>query len=186
MTDPSSTPAWLEAVHDADDALGKLNREAEEIADRRAHAILRGVEASGRGGRDAVARRLFVRVGAVDKALARAKASNARPSFLPYDLLERLLELELAEVRPLTAEQWQAVGFLVRSRIIDQMWLHTPGELLAGEIEEATSDDGDLAGVDGAPLAAAARSWTRTQAIAVLEALREGDTTALPTTGQER
>ncbi|MER8237026.1 hypothetical protein [Streptomyces sp. NPDC094049] len=75
----TETPEWLLAVREADDASERLRREAEEVADRRAHAIARGVAAAGRGGRPVVAAQMRVTVGVVDRALARAKA-NPRPS----------------------------------------------------------------------------------------------------------
>ncbi|MFD5065748.1 hypothetical protein [Streptomyces sp. NPDC058394] len=175
-TPEQDTPDWLQDVWEADAAQGRLHRAAEEIADRRALAIARGVSEAGRGGRETVAVRLGSRVGAVDKALARARGA-ARPGHLPYDLTDRLFALEIAEVAPLTAPQWQALHGLVRSTVVDVTWLHDPAELLAGEVEDAEVD-----GVDTDDLAATVRSWTRAQTVAVLEALRQDvDLATLPT-----
>lgn len=176
----TDTPDWLTAVQEADIAAQFQRDEAERIANQRAHAIAQGVEQAGRGGRDIVAAQLGVRVGAVDKAIARAKA-NPQYSHLPGNLLERLFDLELADLKPLTHDQWQAIAFLVRGTVIDFTWLHTPAELLAFEIEDA-ADGGDLAGagVDCKELAATVRTWNRTQAIAVLEAIRQDAVDALP------
>ncbi|MEU9415952.1 hypothetical protein [Streptomyces sp. NPDC048272] len=168
------TPDWLRGVHGADRELGRLHRAAEEIADRRASNILLGVRTAGKGGRDTVAALLGTRVGAVDKAIARAKTAG-RPDYLPYDLLERILELELADVAPLTAGQWRALGWLIRGTVVDVTWLADPAGLLANEVEDA-----DLNGIDTTALAAAVRSWSRVQAIAVLEALRQ-ESDDLPT-----
>ncbi|MFJ5635088.1 hypothetical protein ACIQF5_20925 [Streptomyces goshikiensis] len=169
-------PTWLQEVWDADRALGNLHRDAEQIADRRALAIDRGVAEAGRGGRDVVASRLGTRVGAVDKAIARARGVE-RPGHLPYDLLDRLLALELAEVRPLTRAQWQGLRWLVRAIVVDVTWLDDPATLLADEMEAA-----ELDGIDTKELATTVRSWTRPQTVAVLETLRRlDDTTALPT-----
>ncbi|MFI8769554.1 hypothetical protein ACIGN6_32245 [Streptomyces sp. NPDC053792] len=175
-TPEQDTPDWLRDVQEADAAQGRLHRAAEEIADRRALAIARGVADAGRGGRDTVAARLGYRVGAVDKALARARGAT-RPGFLPYDLTDRLFTLEIAEVTPLTAGQWRALHWLTRSLVVDATWLHDPAGLLADEVEDALLDD-----VDTTALAEAVRSWTRVQTIAVLEALRQDvDLTTLPT-----
>ncbi|GAA1596215.1 hypothetical protein [Streptomyces globosus] len=175
-TPEQDTPEWLREVREADAAQDRLHRAAEEIADRRALAVARGVEEAGRGGRQSVAARLGTRVGAVDKALARARGA-ARPGFLPYDLNDRLFTLEIAEITPLTTGQWQALHWLTRSLVVDATWLHDPAGLLAGEVEDAVPD-----GADTAALAEAVRSWTRVQAIAVLEALRQDvDLTTLPT-----
>ncbi|MEW1912530.1 hypothetical protein AB0442_29525 [Kitasatospora sp. NPDC085895] len=180
MPPRSETPEWLTAVHEADVAADYLRDQAEQNADLRAHAIWRGVQEAGRNGRPAVADLLGVRVGAVDKAIARAKG-NPLHSHLPGNLLERLLDLELAEVPPLTTPQWQAIAHLVRATVVDVTWLHDPAGLLADEIQDA-GRAGDLDGIDTEALAAAVRTWRRTQTVAVLEAIRQDATDSLPTT----
>ncbi|MFE3557339.1 hypothetical protein ACFXKW_21090 [Streptomyces sp. NPDC059193] len=169
---------WIQEVDEADIAQEKLLRDAEEIADRRALAIARGVAESGRGGREAVAAQLGTRVGAVDKALSRARGA-AQPGYLPFDLLDRLLSMELNEITPLTASQWRAVHWLVRATVVDVTWLDDPASLLAAQVEEA-----ELEGVDTAGMGKVIRSWSRVQAIAVLETLRQNDSAeVLPARG---
>ncbi|RPE27261.1 hypothetical protein [Kitasatospora cineracea] len=162
--------------------------EAEQLADQKAHIVADLVAAERLAGADRpkdnprkrAADLLGVALGTVDKALARAK-DRPRPSFLPGNLLERLFDLEAAEIPPLTASNWQAIAHLVSGTIIDFTWLHSPGEMLAAELEDAAGEYGDLAGWDTAPLAAAVRSWRRTQVLAVLEAIRQGAVDSLPT-----
>lgn len=187
----SSTPAptdWPAAYREIGIRQDLQRDEAEQLADEKAHIVAEAVAEERRAGADnprdnprqRVADRLGVTLKTVDKALARAR-SNPRPNFLPGNLLERLFDLELAEIAPLTADQWQAIAHVVSGTIIDFTWLHSPGELLAQDLEEAGLDYGDLQGTDTAPLAAAARSWNRTQALAVLEAIRQNAVDALPT-----
>ncbi|MFJ3793863.1 hypothetical protein [Kitasatospora sp. NPDC090091] len=175
----TNTPEWLQAVQEADIEADLLRDKAEQVAVRRAHAIWRGVQETGPGGRDAAAAQLGTTVRAVDKAIARAKA-NPQYSHLPGNLLERLFDLEIADLKPLPADWWTAIAHLVRGTIIDSIWLDAPAELLAADLEEAALDGSDLQGWDTAPIAAAVRTWNRTQTLAVLEAIRQDATDTLP------
>lgn len=100
---------------------------------------------------------------------------------LPADWPERLLAVELAAIVPLPARLWQALAHLVRSTFIDAMWIEQPGELLASEVEEC---DG-IGETDRAEIAAAARFWSRAQALAVIDACQRHDLDALPTQPQD-
>ncbi|MFF4344299.1 hypothetical protein ACFY00_30770 [Kitasatospora sp. NPDC001540] len=191
----SSTPApasksvaeLLEAYQEIGLRQDLQRKKSEQLADEKAHLVAELVAVERRAGADLpkdnprkrAADLLGVALGTVDKALARAK-ERARPSFLPGNLLEQLLDLELAEVPPLRREQWQAIAHVVSGTVVDSTWLHNPGELLAWDLEEAGLEYGDLEGWDTAPLAAAARSWRRVQALAVLEAIRQGALDSLP------
>lgn len=170
MTD---TPQWLSEAFAAE-ARGEEARS--RAADDRARWIAKGVEEHGRGGRQHAADALGITVGQVDKALARARGLD-RPSFLPSadELLERLYALELAGVDPLPSPCWQVLRYVVRSTGVDVTWLHNPGDLLAQEVEDIDPDELP-AGVEQALLAQACRSWTRTQALAVMDAMsRDAD-----------
>ena len=61
--------------------------------------------------------------------------------------------------------------WVVRSTVVDDVWMEQPGELLAQEVEDIDPDE-LLAGVEQAALAQSCRSWSRIQALAVLDDLR--------------
>lgn len=158
-------PQWLnEAL--AAEARGEEARS--RSADDRARWIAKGVEEYGRGGRQKAADVLGITVGQVDKALARARGLD-RPSMLPPadELLERLYALELADLEPIPDAHWQVLRYLARTTPVDVTWLHNPGDLLAQEVEDIDPDELPP-GVEQAVLAQTCRSWSRTQALAVL------------------
>ncbi|MFC9730744.1 hypothetical protein ACFWGM_11255 [Streptomyces roseolus] len=74
------------------------------------------------------------------------------------------------------AADWQALAHIVRGGFVDFSWPKDSGVLLAGEIEGL---DDEYDGADA--LAAACRSWTRTQALAVIDAILHDDTAVPPT-----
>lgn len=168
MTD---LPLWL---REAETAKARGDEARSRAADDRARWILKGVEEHGRGGRQHAAGLLNISVGEVDKAIARARGldmSSMLPA--PEDLLERLYELELAELAPMPDSHWQVLRWVVRSTVVDAVWLERPGELLAQEVEDI--DPGELPeGLEQAALALTCRSWNRIQALAVLDSLRQG------------
>ncbi|GIH70360.1 hypothetical protein [Sphaerimonospora thailandensis] len=173
----NDTPLWL---REAEAAKARGEQARTRAADDRARWIAKGVEEYGRGGRTRAAELLGISVGEVDKALARARGL-ARPTMLPDtdELLERLYALELATLPPLPATGWQVLAHIVRGTIVDVTWLCDPGELLAQEVDDL--DPGEIpAGVDGVALAGACRAWSRTQALAVIDALAVGDLARLP------
>ncbi|MFN2636933.1 MAG: hypothetical protein ABR585_07905 [Gemmatimonadaceae bacterium] len=177
MTD---MPHWL---REAETAKARGDEARSRAADDRARWIAKGVEEYGRGGRKRAADELGISVGEVDKALARARGLE-RLTTLPdaEELLARLYALELAEVPPLPAEHWEVLRHLVRSTALDSAWLHSPGDLLAQEVEDLESDEVP-ADVTQA-LTQACRSWSRTAALAVLDALARGEHADLPTVEQ--
>lgn len=165
----NDTPLWQ---READAAKARGEEARTRAADDRATWILKGVEEHGRGGRLKVADMLGITVGEVDKALARARGLD-RPSILPAadELLEQLYALELAELPSMPDAHWQVLRHLVRSTVVDVTWLHNPGELLAQEVEDVDPDELP-AGVEQAGLARRCRSWSRIQALSVLDDLR--------------
>ncbi|MFV8133224.1 hypothetical protein [Streptomyces syringium] len=177
---PPAHPVW-QATLDAALARNAIDTEraAEAVtkfADDRAAAILAAVEQAGRGGREAVAAHLQITVGAVDKALKRARSPRSPSQTLPFDTLSRLFAAERADLKPLPARWWQALSFIVRGTVIDLTWITEPGELLACEVEDLH----ELEEADRTSLAAACRTFTRAQALAVIDACQQDDLTALP------
>lgn len=165
-------PSDLRVRVAAEDATIEYAREQQSAAaDRRAHLIADAVAAHntqhGRGGRDAVAGELGVNVLQVDKALRRAREAD-RPHGLPGDLLDRLYVLELPT---LTDDETNALRRLLAGTFIDAAWVEQPGELLAQEAEDAAGEELDEGTAKA--LAAAARSWTRVQALAVIDACKQ-------------
>ena len=145
-------------------------------ADDKARAIAEEVARRGRGGARQVAAELGVSEKTIWQAIARARTAPTAGRTLPSDTLEHLLALELETLPPLPASQWEAVAWLVRGTIIDVSWREQPGELLAQEVEEA-----ELDGVlEPAALAEGCRSWSRVQALAVIDACQRNDLAPLP------
>ncbi len=173
----ADTPLWL---REAEAAKARGEKARSGAADDRARWILKGYKEYGRGSRQRIADELGVTVAAVDQALARARGLD-RPSTLPpaEQLLERLYALELAELQPLPAYHWQVLAHLVRGTAIDVTWLHDPGGLLAQEVDDVDPEELP-SGMDKDDLAQACRSWSRVQALAVLDALTVGGIDALP------
>jgi hypothetical protein len=100
----------------------------------------------------------------------------------PVEVLERLYVLELAEVAPLPARLWQVLAQILFGTPIDISWIEEPGVLIAGEIDNANDDgSGGLAEGDAALLSAAARTWSRIQALAILHSLARKNLDSLPT-----
>lgn len=175
-----NTVHWL---REAEAAKARGEEVRSRAADDRAHWIAKGVEEYGRGGRKRAAEELGISVGEVDKALARARGLT-RPTTMPdaEEVLQQLYALELADLPPLPAEHWQVLSHLVRSTALDSAWLHSPGELLAQEVEDLESDEVPADVTQS--LAQACRSWSRAAALAVLDALARGEQEALPTVEQ--
>jgi len=147
-------------------------------ADEKARVIAEEVARRGRGGARQVAEELGVSEKTVWQAVARARNAPSSPArTLPADTLERLLAAELASLPPLPHVQWGVLAWLVRQTVIDVSWIEEPGLLLAGEVEDADLDDD---GFDRAALARACRSWSRVQALAVIDACQRNDLTGLP------
>jgi hypothetical protein len=162
------------AAAEARTARGERERAAG--ADDRARAILAEVERRGRGGQQEVAGELGVSVAAVSEAFRRARGLTGPQHGLPGDALERLLAAELPDVPPLARTQWETIAWIVRGTVIDPAWIGQPGQLLAYELEDAELDRAF------APdeIIAAARAWTRVQALAVIDACQRDDISALP------
>lgn len=162
----NDTPLWL---REAEAAKARGEEARSRAADDRALWIAKGVEEHGRGGRKYAAEKLGISIGEVDKALARARGLG-RTSLLPPadEVLERLYALELAEMEPLPAAAWALLCGMVRSTAVDVTWLEQPGELLAQEVEDMDPDELPE-GVEQAVLVQRCRSWSRVQALAVLD-----------------
>ncbi|WP_156056577.1 hypothetical protein [Streptosporangium roseum] len=174
-------PHWL---REAEAAKARGEDARSSAADDRAHWIAKGVEEYGRGGRKRAAEELGISVGEVDKALARARGLT-RPTTMPEpeEVLQRLYALELADLEPLPAEHWQVLRHLVRSTALDATWLHSPGELLAQEVEDLEPDE--LPADVRQALAQTCRTWSRAAALAAIDALTRGDQAAIPTAEQQ-
>lgn len=97
---------------------------------------------------------------------------------LPVGTLARLLDFEANTIEALPVSWWRALEWIVRSVVIDTTWLHDPAAFLAEGVDEA--DDLSDA-VDAAALAAVCRSWSRVQALAVIDACLRSQTATLPT-----
>lgn len=175
----SDTPEWLAKVRACDVRSDQLRDALAPIADERARIIANAVAAHGRGGRDAVAAQLGVSVAQVDQAIKRAR-TRTWPTGLPYDLLDRLYALELADLPPLPAHLWHGLAQIMGGTVIDVTWIEQPAALIAQEVEDAAGEEIDED--DAKQLADAARTWTRTQALAILDAIRRQDLDALPAT----
>jgi hypothetical protein len=153
-------PAWVSAVRAADAETERLKTVAlPEIADRRARTIAAAVASYGKGGRQVVADILGCKVLQVDEAIRRARG------------VQQTYAEALAEIPPLPDASWQVLRWVVRSTVVDDVWLEQPGELLAQEVEDIDPDELP-AGVEQAALAQSCRSWNRIQALAVLDDLR--------------
>jgi cob(I)alamin adenosyltransferase len=168
-------PLWL---REANAAKARGEEARSRAADERALWIAKGVAELGHRGRQQAAAMLGVSVGNIDQALARARGLGRTSLMPPADeVLERLYALELAEMEPLPEPYWQVLRYIVRSTAVDVTWLEQPGELLAQEVEDLDPDELPE-GVEQAVLAQRCRSWTRMQALAVLdtETAGAGDT----------
>ncbi|MER6830927.1 hypothetical protein ABT352_33375 [Streptosporangium sp. NPDC000563] len=183
-------PDWRAQLAAADARQARARAEMSAGADDRARALAAGVDyhqellGGGRGTRRTavaqVAAELNLSVKSVDTALAKVNAGLPARSGLPGDLWEQVAAAELSDLPPLTRAQWEVLGHLVRGIALDAAWIDAPGELLAQEIEDVDTD----VLPDSAVLAQACRSWSRTAALAVLEALTRGEQAALPTVEQ--
>ena len=163
-----SDPKWLVEAKAAKDRMDKARALVGAAADERALWISRGVDEVGR---KQAAAMLQISIGQVDKAIARARGL-ARPTGLPAEeeILRRLYELEMPQI---TEPERRVLAAIVRSTFLDPVWVEQPGELLAQEVE--TLDPDELpAGAEQAVLAEKCRSWSRIQALAVLDAMTTG------------
>ncbi|MEU7031406.1 hypothetical protein AB0A60_32520 [Streptomyces sp. NPDC046275] len=150
-------------------------RERSAGADDRAIAIADEVARRGRGGANELADELGVSKAAISQAVARARTAGVPHRALPFDTLDRLLAAELRELPPLPAAHWQALAWIVRATVIDVTWIEQPGLLLAQEVEDLDDE------LDGAQqLIKACRSWSRVQALAVIDACLTGNLSELP------
>ncbi|MEW1699406.1 MULTISPECIES: hypothetical protein [unclassified Streptomyces] len=142
----------------------------ERAAGREDHdrVIAAEVARRGYGGGKSVAAELGVSEKTVSQAVARARARS-------HDTLERVLAAELRDLAPRPARDWQVLGSIAKDTTINATWAEGPGTWLAGQVEDL-DDEYDGAG----ELAAACRKFTRSQGLAVLDALLRGDTAALP------
>ncbi|MER6109284.1 hypothetical protein [Streptomyces hirsutus] len=179
MTSPD--PAWVDEVRACDLRAEDLRDAQARLADERARIVAKAVADYGRGGRDAVAQQLGVKVLQVDTAIKRARTSPHYTG-LPLDLLDRLYALELADLPPLPANLWHGLAQTLSGTFIDATWVEQPGALLAMEVEDAAG--AELDHDQARRLAAAARSWSRLQALAVVDAIGRDDLDALPTTDE--
>ncbi|MFD4392612.1 hypothetical protein [Streptomyces sp. NPDC058495] len=171
------TDDYLTLIGAAEQRIDHGTRERSAGADDKARAIADEAARRGPGGPKAIADELGVSKKTISQAISRARNAGDPHRGLPYDTLDRLLAAELRDVPPLPAVHWQALAYIVRGTFIDPTWIEDPGPLLAGEVEDLDDD------YDDAPaLAAACRTWTRVQALAVIDALLRDDVAALPTT----
>jgi hypothetical protein len=173
----SSTPKWLDEVADCDTRADDLRAAQSRIADERAAVIAQAVADYGRGGRDVIARQLGVTVVQVDTAIKRAR-TRPRATGLPHDLLDRLYALELADMPTLPEHLWRSLAQILTGTLVDVTWIEQPGQFLVLEIEDSIGEEVDEA--DAQQLADAARSWSRTQALAVIDAISRRDLDGLP------
>lgn len=161
----------------AEQRIAHGTRERSAGADDKARAIADEVARRGRGGAKTVADELGVSEKTVSQAVARARNADVPHRALPHDTFEQLLAVELPGVPPRPAADWRVLAHIVRGTVIDATWLHGPGPLLADEVEDLDDDYGNAAA-----LAVACRSFTRVQALAVIDSILRGDLAALPTT----
>ncbi|MFF5265127.1 hypothetical protein ACFY4C_40105 [Actinomadura viridis] len=160
----------------ADARIQHGNDERTAGADDKARAISEEVARRGHGGARQLAAELGVSEKTISQVVARARRAGQPGRRLPSDTLDRLLAAELATVPPLRSDQWEALAWMVRGTFIDVSWIEEPGELLAGEIEDAELDPA----LDPAQIAQACRGWLRVQALAVIDACQRDDLAALP------
>ncbi|MFE9137973.1 hypothetical protein [Streptomyces sp. NPDC007355] len=101
----------------------------------------------------------------------------ARPPLLlrALDVLSQLAA-ELRDLPPLPAVHWQTLARIVNGTVIDTTWIEQPGQLLSYEIEDF--EEGHIP--DSGALIAACRSWSRAQAVAVIDAILRDETALLP------
>jgi hypothetical protein len=152
------------------------NDERTAGADDKARAIAAEVERRGHGGARQLATELGVSEKTISTAVSRARRAPAPSRQLPPDTLERLLEAEAATVQPLSSTEWEALAWIVRGTVIDVVWVGQAGELLAQEVEDADLPDS----IDTKQLAAACRSWTPGQGMAVIDACQQDALGNLP------
>lgn len=172
---------WRDLLLHAENRIEHGNRERTAGADERARVIAEEVAARGQGGAASVARELGVSPATISQAVARA--STSPPALgLPYDTLELLFAAERQELPPLRRWHWQILEHLIRGMLVDRAHIESDtGELIAEEVTD--SDLGTVA--DREIVAAACRKWTRTQALAVVDACHQGLVDDLPTLNTE-
>ncbi|MGW8985161.1 hypothetical protein ACWGQ9_21150 [Streptomyces parvus] len=154
------------------------NDERAAGADDKARAIADEAARRGRGGPRQLADELGVSEKTISQAIARARnAPSSSGRTLPPDTLERLLAAEVEALPPLRELQWEALAWIVRSTFIDVLWIEQPGELLAQEVEDA---ENIITIKEPALLAETCRSFSRVQALAVIDACQRGDVATLP------
>lgn len=171
---------FLDLLARAEARIEHGNAERSAGADDKARAINAEVTRRGRGGAKALAAELNVSEKTISQAVARARTADDPLRQLPYDTFDRLLAAELRDLPPLPDAHWQTLAWILRGTVVDVTWLEAPGTLLSYEVEDLEED----VVPDAAALAAACRSWSRTQALAVIDAVLRGDDAALPTTGE--
>ena len=170
------TEDYLTLIRAAEQRIDHGTRERSAGADDRARAIADEAARRGRGGPKELADELGVSKAAISQAISRARTAGNPHRALPYDTLDRLLAAELRDVPPLPAVHWQALAWIVNGTVIDATWVEQPGLFLSYEVEDL--EEGHIPDADR--LAAACQGWTRTQALAVIDAILRDDTAALP------
>ncbi|MDI2127605.1 hypothetical protein [Yinghuangia seranimata] len=115
----------------------------------------------------------------------RPSSARQRPTFEPLagDLADRLFALELAELPAQDPAVWQGLAALLSGVYFDAGWIAEPGRLIAAEAADAAGH-GELDPAAATAIARAAASWTRVQALAVIDAFRARNLEALPTTAK--
>lgn len=173
--DPKAT--FREQLAAANASAANAERARAAAADARARVIAAEVKRRGRGGQTQVASELGLSVQAVSEAVRRAAGLTGPQHELPAGTLERLLHEEAGDIAPLNRIQWEALAWLIHGTVIDPSWISAPGQLLAIELEDAEL------GPEFGPeeIIKAARSWTRVQALAVIDACQREDMDSLPT-----
>lgn len=162
----------------ANQRIARGNEERAAGADDRARIIAEEATRRGPGGSAAVAAELDVSRKTVSQALTRAKKAPSPQQGLPGDVLQRLLSSERAELAALPARHWQLLECLISGLWLAPSCIDSgPGGWLAEKLEAC-----DLATeTDREAVAAACRTWSRVQTLAVVDACHQGLINELPT-----
>ncbi|MFJ9574770.1 hypothetical protein ACIRQF_00060 [Streptomyces sp. NPDC101191] len=167
---------YRNVVAQADARIEHARTEQSLAADDRARAIAAEVARRGRGGGAAVAGELGLTEKSVSQAVARARSAGDPHRPLPRDTLDRLFAAEVRDLPPLRLIHWFTIQYIVRGTVVDITWIEQPGTLLACKVEEMDP----IHVPDHAQLVTACRSWTRAQALAVVDVCLTGNVDALP------
>lgn len=170
------TDDYRDLIRRAEQRIDHGTRERSAGADDKARAIADEAARRGRGGPKAIADELGVSEKTISQAISRARNADTPHRTLPYDTLDRLLAAELRDIPPLPTVHWQALAWIVNGTVIDTTWIEQPGLYLSYEVEDL--EDGHIPDAD--KLAATCKSFTRTQALAIIDAVLRDDLAALP------